>query len=379
MGYDVIVVGLGGMGSAAARHLAGRGLRVLGCERFSPAHDRGSSHGGSRITRQAYFEDPAYVPLLQRSADLWDRTAAESGRELVRWTGGIWAGRPDGPTVGGSLASARRWGLEHEVLDAAALRRRFPALRPADGEVAVVESRAGALHPEHSVRAHLELAAAAGADLRFGVTVHGWTASASGVRVRTGAGVFEADRLVVAPGAWAGSLLGLPVRAERYVQFWFEPADPSTFDGHPVWIWEGAGGRQVYGFPTDVDGLVKVAFFRGGRPCEPEGVDRTVHPSEIDEVAGFAGRYVPGAVHRFVRAKTCLYECTPDHDFVLGHHPAQENVVLACGFSGHGFKFVPVVGEIVADLVQHGRTAHPIDLFDPTRPGLTARPGEHVA
>lgn len=382
MGHDVIVAGLGGMGSAAARHLAGRGLRVLGLDRFGPAHEHGSSHGGSRITRQAYFEHPDYVPLLRRAADLWDAAAAESGHELVRWTGGIWGGRPDGPTVGGALASARRWGLDHELLDAAALRRRHPTLTPADGEVAVVESRAGAVHPERSVRAHLELAAAGGAELRHGVTVHGWTATAGGVRVRTDAGPFEADRLVVAPGAWAGPLLGLPVQAERHVQFWFAPADPAAFDGHPVWIWEGAGDRQVYGFPTGPDGLVKIAFFRAGHPCTPETVDRTVHDGEVAGIAAFAARHVPGAAHRFVRAATCLYECTPDHHFVLGPRPGQDHVVLACGFSGHGFKFVPVVGEIVADLVVDGATAHPIGLFDPARPALAAghaAAGGHVA
>lgn len=378
-GHDVVVVGLGGMGSAAAHHLAARGLRVLGLDRFGPAHDRGSSHGGSRITRQAYFEDPAYVPLLQRAAQLWDRTAAQSGSELVRWVGGVWAGRPDGPTVGGALASARRWGLEHELLDAPAIRDRFPTMTPTDGEVALVEDRAGAVHPERSVTAHLALAARGGADLRHGVTVLGATSTASGVRVTTDRGEFEADRLVVAPGAWAGPLLGLPVQAERYVQFWFEPDDPAAFDGHPVWIWEGAGLRQVYGFPLGPDGLVKLAFFRGGDPCTPETIDRSVHDAEVAAIADFAARHLPGAVHRFVRARTCLYECTPDHGFVLGHHPGQENVVLACGFSGHGFKFVPVVGEIVADLVADGATAHPIGPFAPTRPALRASTGEYVA
>ncbi len=391
-GYDVVVVGLGGMGSAAAHRLAERGLSVLGLDRFAPAHDRGSSHGGSRITRQAYFEDPAYVPLLQRAGELWDQVSEASGRRIVDWTGGVMAGRPDGPTVAGSLASAREWGLEHELLDASALRSRFPALRPSDGEVALVERRAGVVNPEESVRAHLSLARRAGARLHHGETVLGWSSTGGGVRVRTDHGVHHADRLVLAPGAWApevvaessasgtsiGTALGLSMQVERYVQFWFAPEDPAAFAGHPVWIWEGEGGRQVYGFGTGADGTVKVAFFRGGAPCDPHTVDRTVHIGEVEEIASFVGRHVPGAVHRFVRAKTCLYTCTPDHHFVLAHHPEHDNVVLACGFSGHGFKFVPVVGEIVSDLVADGTTRHPIGLFDPTRPALV-RSSEHVA
>ena len=382
-GYDVVVVGLGGMGSAAAHRLAERGLSVLGLDRFGPAHDRGSSHGGSRITRQAYFEDPAYVPLLQRAAELWDQVSVASGRSIVDWTGGVMVGRPDGPTVAGSLARAREWGLGHELLDARTLRSRFPALRPSDSEVAIVEWRAGVVSPEESVRAHLSLARRAGARLHHGETVLDWTSTGRGVRVRTDHGAYHADKLVLAPGAWAPELLadvGRPLRVERYVQFWFAPDDPAAFAGHPVWIWEGEGDRQVYGFPTGADGTVKVAFFRGGAPCDPHTVDRTVGAGEVSEIASFVGGHVPGAVQRFVRAKTCLYTCTPDHHFVIAHHPDHDDVVLACGFSGHGFKFVPVVGEIVSDLVADGRTRHPIGLFDPTRPALVpARSPEYVA
>lgn len=380
--YDVIVVGLGGMGSAAAHRLAARGLSVLGLDRFGPAHDQGSSHGGSRVTRQAYFEDPAYVPLLQRAGELWDEVSHESGRALVDWTGGIMAGRPDGPTVAGSLASARQWGLEHELLDAASLRSRYPALQLVDGEAALVERRAGVVNPEESVRAHLSLARRAGARLHHGETVLDWApVPGGGVRVRTDYGVHHADRLVLAPGAWAPEVvadLGLPLQVERYVQFWFEPRDPAVFAGHPVWIWEDEHGRQCYGFGLGSDGTVKVAFFRGGAPCAADTVDRTVRDAEVAEISSFVAQRVPGAVHRFVRAKTCLYTCTPDHHFVLAQHPGHDDVVLACGFSGHGFKFVPVVGEIVADLVADGATRHPIGLFDPTRPALVRTP-EHVA
>lgn len=368
MGYDVIVVGLGGMGSAAAARLAARGRRVLGLDSYGPVHDQGSSHGGSRITRQAYFEDPAYVPLLLRAGELWDELRAESGRAIVDWTGGVMIGPPDSATVAGSLASARAWGLQHELLDAAAVRRRFPALRPRDDELALVERRAGVVNPEEAVGAHLALAARAGAELRHGETVVSWAATPRGVAVRTDAGAYAADRLVLAPGAWAPELLdlGLRLRVERYVQFWFEPRG-RDFEGHPVFVWEADHGRQFYGFGAGPDGTVKIAFFRGGEVCDPHTIDRAVHRDEVAEIARFVAPHVPDLPARFVRAKTCMYTCTPDHHFVVAPHPGHENVVLACGFSGHGFKFVPVIGEIVADLVVDGATRHPIDLFDPAR------------
>lgn len=373
--YDVIVIGLGGMGSAAAYRLARRGQRVLGLDRHGPVHDQGSSHGGSRITRQAYFEDPAYVPLLLRAAELWPSVESASGREILLTTGGVMIGREDSRTVAGSLASARQWGLDHELLDAAEVRRRFPTMRPADDEIALYEAKAGLVVPEASVAAHLSLAAAAGAELHHGEPVTRWESVAGGVRVHTGHGAYTAGQLVVCPGAWAPELLaglGVPFTIERQVQFWYAPRGgvaPFTPDRHPVYIWEAPGGRQFYGFPAHTapaDG-VKVAFFRGGRTCTPGTIDRVVHDEEVEDMTAFAGARVPDLPGTFLRAVTCMYTNTPDEHFVIARHPAHESVVVACGFSGHGFKFVPVVGEIVADLVVDGSTRHPVDLFDPRR------------
>jgi sarcosine oxidase len=373
--YDVIVVGLGGMGSAAAYQLAARGQRVLGLERFGPAHDRGASHGGSRITRQSYFEDPAYVPLLLRSYELWERLERDSGRGLMTLTGGLMMGAPDSLTVAGSRLSAERWGLAHEMLDAAEIRRRFPVFRPAPGDVALFEAKAGLLRPEATVRAHLALAAGHGAELRFHEPVEAWAADGGGVTVRTAAGTYTAGALVLCPGAWAPRLLadlGVPMVVTRQVQFWFAPdggIEPFRPEVQPIFIWEGPPGRQVYGFPAldGPDGGIKVAFFRGGEVTTPETIDRSVRAEEVELVAAHLATRVPAAAGRFLRAKTCMYTNTPDEHFVVARHPAHERVTVACGFSGHGFKFVPVVGEILADLALHGRTDHPIALFDPGR------------
>ena len=374
--YDVIVIGLGGMGSAAAYRLAQRGRRVLGLDRHAPVHNQGSSHGGSRITRQAYFEDPAYVPLLLRAHELWAGVEADSGRKIMHTTGGLMVGRPDSRTVAGSLASARRWGLSHELLDAAEIRRRFPTMRPDPDDIALYEARAGLVVPEASVAAHLLLATRAGAELHYEEPVTRWeTDGRDRVRVFTGNAVYTAAQLVICPGAWAPELLadlGVPFTVERQVQYWFAPrggVTPFLPDRHPIFIWEAGGGRQFYGFPAhnEPEDGVKVAFFRGGATCTPRTIDRVVHPAEIDEMAEFAGRHVPDIPGTFLRAATCMYTNTPDEHFVIARHPEHAQVVVACGFSGHGFKFVPVVGEILADLVAEGTTRHPIELFNPRR------------
>jgi sarcosine oxidase len=383
--YDVIVIGLGGMGSAAAYRLAQRGQLVLGLERHTPVHDQGSSHGGSRITRQAYFEDPAYVPLLLRAAELWPEVEAASGRTIVHWTGGVMVGRADSRTVAGSLRSAQEWGLPHELLDAADIRRRFPTMTPAADEVAVYERGAGLVIPEESVAAHLALAERSGAELHFEEPATSWQATGQGVRVSTATATYTAVQLVVCPGAWAPELLaslGVPFGIERQVQYWFTPAgDVTRFraDRHPIYIWEAGGGRQFYGFPSFADptgdpagpskpsDTVKVAFFRGGQDCTPDTVDRQVRSAEIEAMRAFVAPRMPDLPATFVRAKTCMYTNTPDEHFVIARHPGHEQVIVACGFSGHGFKFVPVVGEIIADLATDGGTSHPIALFDPRR------------
>ncbi|MET7398493.1 N-methyl-L-tryptophan oxidase [Dactylosporangium sp. NPDC005572] len=373
--YDVIVVGLGGMGSSAAYHLAARGQRVLGLERFGPAHDLGSSHGGSRITRQSYFEDPAYVPLVLRAYELWEKLSRDSGRDLMTLTGGLYIGDPSSTTVLGSRLSSEQWGLPHEMLSAAELRRRFPLFRPAAHEVALYEAKAGFLRPEETVRASLALAAASGATLLFDSPVVSWSAGESSVEVRTATASYSAGALVVCPGAWAPTLLadlGIPFTVERQVQFFLDPIggiEPFLPSAQPIYIWEGPPGTQVYGFPA-LDGPaggVKVAFYRRGQVTSPDAVDRTIHDEEIAYVREHLSSRVPAAAGPFLRGKTCLYTNTPDEHFVIARHPLHSRVTVACGFSGHGFKFVPVVGEILADLSLTGTTSHPIALFDPTR------------
>lgn len=375
--YDVIVIGLGGMGSAAACQLAARGQRVLGLERHTPAHDLGSSHGESRIIRQAYLEGTEYVPLVLRAYELWRQLERDSGADLLQITGGLMIGPPTSQTIQGSAASARQYDLPHEMLDTAAIRRRFPALTPTADTVALYEPHAGVVRPEDAVRAHLAQAARHGATLQFEEPVERWQADpgGEGVRVTTARGSYSAARLVIAPGGWAPALLadlGLPLVVERQVQYWFAPRGgiaPFLPDRFPIYIWELADATVFYGFPAlhGPAGGVKVGQHRVPGPCTPETVDRTIHPAEIAAMRDYLRDHLPALDSDCIAAKTCLYTCTPDTHFVIDRHPAHPQVTIACGFSGHGFKFASVVGEILADLSTTGVTRHPLDLFSARR------------
>src|SRR5919112_1188735 len=374
--YDVIVAGLGGMGSSAAYHLAGRGERVLGLERHTPAHDRGSSHGQSRIIRLAYSEDPTYVPLVLRAYELWERLERETGEDLMTLTGGLMIGPPGTTFFEGSKASAEKYDLPYEVLDAAELKRRYPVFEPTPDTVALFEGKAGFLRPEASVKAHLDRASSLGADLRFGEEILSWEPTQSGVLVETTTGTYEAERLVVTAGAWAPKLLadlGLPLEVTRQILFWLNPVgglDPFLAERFPIFIWEPEDGNTFYSIPAHdgPDGGVKVAFFRAdGTPADPDAVDREVHDHEVDFIRSYLARYVPALDGGLLYAKTCMYTNTPDEHFVISTHPDHRQVAIAAGFSGHGFKFCGVVGEILADLATEGDTDHPIDHFSPTR------------
>lgn len=372
--YDTIILGLGGMGSAAAFHLASRGKTVLGLERFQPVHSNGSSHGDSRIIRLAYHEHPSYVPLAHRAYELWRRLEHDTNTTLLRETGGLMIGLPDSSVVQGAMVSAREHNLAHEILDAAQIRRRYPVLNPRADEMAVYESVAGYLNPEAAIHAHLQQAASHGAELHFEEPVLNWSATSSHVEVQTGRDTYEAGRLIIAPGAWAPELLAsldIPLEIHRHVMCWFQPVShagrfqPESF---PIYIWDVDGHNCFYGFPaTTTSAGVKAALHSGGQPCTVQNVDRQIHPSDITEVRQYLQRFIPALNGDVFRSAACLYTMTTDQHFLVGLHPRHPNVAIAAGFSGHGFKFTGVLGEILADISIDGQTSHCIDFFSPSR------------
>jgi sarcosine oxidase len=365
--YDVIVLGLGGMGSAAAYHLAQRGVRLLGLEQFGPAHDLGSSHGRTRVIRQAYYEGPDYVPLLFRAYDLWHALEHEAGVTLLMKTGALYLGAPDSAAVTGTALSARTHRIPHEMLTPDEVRKRYPVLHPQPDQVGLLEYEAGILPPERCVAAYLELAQRRGADLHFQERIESWSAGPSGVSVRTAQGTYAGDRLVITAGPWTAQVLDdldLPLQIARVVAYWFEPrARRDEFRKLPVYLWEDHG-TIAYGFPyLDGQGL-KCAFHHAHYEITtPETIRRDVGEDERMRMRAHLAKLMPEAAGEIMSVSTCMYTNTPDYHFIIDRHPSHERVAFACGFSGHGFKFASVVGEVLADLALQGRTALPIELF----------------
>lgn len=370
--YPVIVVGLGATGSAALLALARRGIKALGIDRWKPPHPHGSSHGRSRIIRQSYYESPVYVPLVRRAWDLWLQLERESGRKLLRQTGGLMMGPGDGELISGARQSATLHALPHEMLTTSALRKRFPQFTVRDATVGLYEENAGALDPEACVTATLEQAARRGAQMAFDAEVKGWKEESDGVVVTTSKGRAFGEQLILAAGAWNPSLLQgdpLPLTVERQVLCWFEPKKtPWRFESKhcPVFMWEWEYGRIMYGIPDDEAGL-KVARHHEGDTVNPDSVNRTVTPADVTQVRWILEGHIPDANGALKESAVCLYTNTPDQDFVIGPHAKASRVTIASPCSGHGFKFASAVGEVLADLVTTGKSEFDLSAFSPRR------------
>ncbi len=375
--YDVIVLGIGGVGSAALYHLAKRGVRVLGLDRFSPGHDRGSSHGKTRVIRQAYFEHPDYVPLLLRAYQLWQELSEQVNKQLYHEVGLLQAGPVAGAIVPGVREAARLHNLEIESLTACEAMARFPAFRLLEEWEAVFERRAGYLDVEDCVLAHVDMAKKNGADLRCDMTVHGWRVEGDSVIVETDVGNFQAARLAIAAGAWSGPLLanlGAQFRVLRKPLHWYPTRNESlrADRGCPTYFFETAEGL-FYGFPQIDDWGAKVARHSGGTEVvDPLNLDLDLDIDEQASVENFLSKYVPSTGRPSVRHATCMYTMSPDEHFVVDVHPAHPQVAFVAGLSGHGFKFTSVLGEILADLSTMGRTTLPIDFLNCRRAGIIA-------
>ncbi len=365
--YDVVVVGLGAMGSAAAFHLARRGLRVLGLDRHTPPHPHGSSHGESRVIREAYFEHPAYVPLVQRAYELWAELEEYTGQSLLQITGGVMLGSPSSAAVAGALRSAQMHHLAHERLSADEVRRRFPALHPSPDQIGVFEPRAGILYPEACVQAHLDAARQAGAELRFAEPLTGWRATGEGVEGTMPQGHYSAGLLILSVGPWLPRLMPqLPLAIQRQVMLWFRPVrDAADFaPGRcPVFLWEVEPGQVFYGIP-DLGQGVKVARHHGGKLSPRiEQMEREVEEQDIEQVREFLARHIPAANGNVLRARVCPYTNTPDGHFLVDQHPEHPQVWLMSPCSGHGFKFASAIGELLAERITEGSAKLETPLF----------------
>ena len=366
--YDVIVIGTGGVGSVAAMHLVGRGVRVLGLDRFPPGHDRGSSHGQTRVIRLAYFEHPDYVPLLRRAYELWADLESVSGKKLYYPVGLLQIGPPHGEIIQGVRDSAQQHRLAIENLSPEQVAERFPAFRCAADHEAVFEQNAGYLLVEPCVVAHATEAIRRGATFRCGEAVQTWRADGNGVHVTTDCETYSADRLVITAGAWAGNLLAdlkFPLTVLRKPLYWFAPAenithDPRTF---PCFLYDLPAGC-FYGFPQLDERGVKVAQHSGGTPVnDPLKVSRDLDPEDLKSVARFVEGWLPSVTTQLVDHATCMYTMSANSRFIVDRHPEHPQVCFAAGLSGHGFKFTTVLGEILCDLALRGASRLPIEFL----------------
>lgn len=363
--FDAIVLGLGGMGSAALWHLARRGRSVLGIDQFGVAHDHGSSHGGSRLIRRAYFEHPDYVPLVSRAYELWAELEQASGTKLFHRTGLFLAGHRPGLLIDGVLRAAEVHNLKIELLPHVQAKTQFPGLSAGFDQTILYEADAGFLDVENCVRAHVERARTAGAEIQLNTKVAGWSAEPDSVRVTTTDEVLQAKTLIICAGSWSGSLLrelGAPLTIRRKVVVWYRAAAPGyrVDDGCPVFCFDTPQGF-FYGFPSFDGDCVKVGEHSGGEPvANPESLDRAIHQSDLAPLERFIEAHLPLARPEVARHSVCMYTMTPDEHFIIDRHPQHPNVIVACGFSGHGFKFASVVGSALADMVTIGGTKEPV-------------------
>ena len=364
--FDVIVIGAGGIGSAATYHLASRGINTLAIDPFPIAHDRGSSHGETRAIRKAYFEHPDYVPLLKKAYKLWHELEINAARTLYHQTGILLSGPPNGDAIKGARLSARQHGIpiEDVTSDADA---RFPGFRFPEHHEVVFEPEAGFLHVEQCVQAHADLAAAAGADFRIGETVIDWASEGQTVTVTTNSNQYHAASLVVTAGAWSGAILSklIPLKVLRKGLFWFDVTSSvyNLTNNAPVFLFEMPVG-VFYGFPS-VDGhTVKMAEHTGGNPVvDPSVLSRSCSDQDMHAVSSFARQIMTDLDPTPKRHSFCMYTMTPDQHFVIDRHPEYSNVVFGAGFSGHGFKFATVLGEALADLALDRKPSAPIEFL----------------
>lgn len=353
---DVIVLGLGAHGSSAIYNLSKTGYTICGIDRFTPPHAHGSSHGQSRIIREAYHESPMYVPLVKEAYNLWNELESISGKQLLLKTGGIILGNEDATVIAGAKLSAKTHGVSYDYLKSEDIQKRFPALKPTGETVAVVEHNAGILFPEECIKANLEQAAKNNATLLYNEKVTAIIPRNNTVEIVTDKGKYQTQKLIVSAGAWLNDLLPdlkLPLNIKRQVLFWFKNTNQQlqqylSPQKLPIYIWEYKPGRIFYGFPDLGDGI-KIAPHHEGQPIHPDLLSQDVKADEIDEMKKITDQFF-AIDSAFNYSAVCMYTNTPDEHFIIDHHPLHNNIIVASPCSGHGFKFSSAIGKLLCNM-----------------------------
>jgi sarcosine oxidase len=370
--FDVAIIGAGAMGSAAAYHLSKSAASVIVFDQYSPPHSLGSSHGESRIIREAYFESPMYVPLVRMAYQLWGELEKESGKKLFLKTGGLMLGHKDDKVFKGASVSAKEYGISSELISSDEIARQFPAFKPTKDTIALFERNAGILLPEECIKAHLELARKSSAHFHFNESVHRIDSKNGEIEIFTNKGNYLAHKIILSTGAWINSLipeLHLPLTVKRQVLFWFKypNEDAAKFqpDHLPIYIWEYEKNKIFYGFPDLGSGL-KIAIHHEGKLTAAETIDRKVEQEEIDQLAELIENHF-NTKATFSHSIVCMYTNTPDENFIIDYHPSNQNIIIASPCSGHGFKFSSAIGKILSEMVMRKPLSFDIKPFSITR------------
>lgn len=380
--YDVIVLGVGSMGSATCYYLAKQGVKVLGIEQFGISHELGSHGGQSRIIRQAYFEHSDYVPLLKRAYENWQILENESNEQLVHKTGLLYLGKSGHHLIKDTLASAAEHKLEVDKLTAESMAARYPQFNLPDDYHSLFEANAGFVTPEKTIQQYTKLAIHHGGKINTEEKVLGWQKDGSSITVKTSKDSYSCGKLVITAGPWAGKLmpqLARKLKITRQIIAWLNPPKPEMFnlEKFPSWTLDDDEHEGIfYGFPIlpaqrfgSPTGL-KLGYHHPGIESDPDKLDRSITDGDRRILLGMLGKFIPDANESFVELKACMYTNTVDANFIIDYLPDHDNVVFATGFSGHGFKFAPVIGEILSDLVLKGTTLLPIEFLRAERSDL---------
>lgn len=360
--YDVVVIGLGAMGSSALYHLSGKNLKILGIDRFNPPHIFGSSHGETRIIREAYFEHPLYVPLIQRAYKLWYELQEKSDETLIVETGGLMLGDLESETVTGSELSAVSHNLDYKKFDSSEIKQEFNAFKVDDNTIGIFERKAGYLFPEKCISENLKQAKINDAEIITDTVVKDWKINYEYISVITDNEEYKAKKIIISAGAWVKDLIkiNLPIKVSREVLFWIEDKENNLKD-RPIYIWEYEKDKIFYGFPT-INNRAKLAFHHQNNLTAPNLINREISESEKQKMLSVAHKYL-NLIGSVVKAEVCMYTNTPDHHFVIDYHPDNKNIIIASPCSGHGFKFSSVIGEILSDMALDKDVSKDIEPF----------------
>jgi sarcosine oxidase len=372
--YDVIVIGVGSMGSATCSHISDRGYRVLGLEQFNVVHELGSHAGQSRIIRKAYFEHPDYVPLLQRAYENWKQIEVQTNLEIYHKTGIVYFGTPDNPTMAGIRNAARLYDLPVQKLSTTEGKTKYPYFKPSPDFEILLEEDAGFVTPEKAIRAYAENAIRNGVVIRTNENVLHWQRINDKVQVTTATARYTAQKLVITAGSWTSKLIPefqSTLKVTRQMLAWIQPDNPDAFvlGNFPCWFIEDPDLGLFYGFPMLAEkkfgppGGLKLAHHYPGEKADPDHRQTDIPAGTEENIRYILRKYIPDAGEKIAVLKECLYTYSPDTNFIIDHFDNDKRVTIACGFSGHGFKFASVIGEILADLALKGSTDLPIDFL----------------